>query len=91
MTYPVNEELDMTPYWPDVGSTISANNSMSIEREKEILSTFPVRSQVPPFKYKLFGVANHYGNLTTDTILLMYIRVVIQRKQETGVTLMILE
>lgn len=65
VTYPVNEELDMTPYWPDVGSTISANNSMSIEREKEILSTFPVRSQVPPFKYKLFGVANHYGNLTT--------------------------
>ena len=34
VTYPVNEELDMTPYWPDVGSTISANNSMPIEREK---------------------------------------------------------
>lgn len=65
VTYPVDKELDMTPYWPDVGSTINGNNSMSIEKEKEILSTFPVRSQVPPFKYKLFGVANHYGNLTT--------------------------
>lgn len=65
VTYPVNEVLDMTPYWPDVGSKINENSTMSIEKEQELLKSFPVRNQTPPFKYKLFGVANHFGNLTT--------------------------
>lgn len=65
VTYPVNEVLDMTPYWPDVGSRINENSTMSIEKEQELLKSFPVRNQIPPFKYKLFGVANHFGNLTT--------------------------
>ncbi|RCK63221.1 Ubiquitin carboxyl-terminal hydrolase 4 [Candida viswanathii] len=65
VTYPVNEELDMTPYWPDVGSRINENSTMSIEMEQDLLQSFPIRNQTPPFKYKLFGVANHFGNLTT--------------------------
>ncbi|KAG7662183.1 uncharacterized protein J8A68_004311 [[Candida] subhashii] len=65
VTYPVTKELDLTPYWPDLGTSISSNNPMTIEQEKQVLATLPVRNQIPPFKYKLFGVVNHFGNLTT--------------------------
>lgn len=67
--YPVNEVLDLTPYWPDVGTSVNDNISSSErftkEKEQQILSTLPTRNQQPPFKYKLYGVANHFGNLTT--------------------------
>lgn len=67
--YPVNQVLDLTSYWPPVGTSvnesITTSEVMLIEREQQVLSTLPTRNQVPPFKYKLFGVANHYGNLTT--------------------------
>ncbi|EGW32657.1 uncharacterized protein SPAPADRAFT_51192 [Spathaspora passalidarum NRRL Y-27907] len=67
VTYPVSEELDLTKYWPDVGTSINPSlpSVMSVDKEREMLKTFPVRNQVPPFKYQLFGVANHFGNLTT--------------------------
>ncbi|KAL6450894.1 LOW QUALITY PROTEIN: DOA4 Ubiquitin carboxyl-terminal hydrolase 4 [Candida maltosa Xu316] len=65
VTYPVNEVLDLTPYWADVGSTVNTTNNMTVEQERELLKSFPTRNQSPPFKYKLFGVANHFGNLTT--------------------------
>ncbi|CAH6720218.1 ubiquitin carboxyl-terminal hydrolase 5 [[Candida] jaroonii] len=67
--YPVNDTLDLTKYWPDVGTSVNSNlNSseiMSKEKETQILATLPARNQTPPFRYKLYGVANHYGNLTT--------------------------
>ncbi|QPG76866.1 hypothetical protein FOA43_004260 [Brettanomyces nanus] len=49
--YPENLQLDK--YWPQVKSDF----------ERAELSKLPVRGQVPPFNYKLFGVINHYGNL----------------------------
>lgn len=63
--YPVNETLDLTSYWPQVGTYVSKDHSMDTAKEQQILSTFPQRHQDPPFKYKLYGVVNHYGNLTT--------------------------
>lgn len=67
--YPVNEVLDLTSYWPPVGSSVNPNidpaDIMTPEKEAEILSTLPTRNQVPPFRYKLYAVANHFGNLTT--------------------------
>lgn len=69
ITYPVNDVLDLTSYWPPVGTTLGdslpTSEAMSIEREQQVLNTLPTRNQNPPFKYKLYGVANHYGNLTT--------------------------
>lgn len=67
--YPVNNILDLTSYWPEVGTLVnpSINKSevMPKEKEAQVLATLPARNQVPPFRYKLYGVANHYGNLTT--------------------------
>lgn len=65
--YPVNDELDLTSYWPEVGSYTKEDSStrISVEKERELLATMPVRNQSPPFKYKLYGVVNHFGNLTT--------------------------
>lgn len=67
--YPVNDVLDLTSYWPDVGTSVNdnlkSNEKISEEKERQILSTLPARNQHPPFRYKLYGVANHYGNLTT--------------------------
>ncbi|KAI5954277.1 DOA4 [Candida jiufengensis] len=51
VTYPVDEVLDLTNYWPTDGMNE--------------LGSLPIRNQIPPFKYKLFGVANHFGSLTT--------------------------
>lgn len=67
VTYPVNEILDLTSYWPLVGTYINStgNDPISIEREESLLSSLPSRNQIPPFKYKLYGVVNHFGNLTT--------------------------
>lgn len=65
VTYPVNEVLDLTPYWPQVGTYINPGQSMDVAEEQRILSNFPLRHQTPPFKYKLYGVVNHFGNLTT--------------------------
>lgn len=64
--YPVNETLDLTPYWPPVGTYINTQGekAMDVADEERTLSSFPQRYQVPPFKYKLYGVINHYGNLT---------------------------
>lgn len=67
--YPVGEVLDLTKYWPQVGTqpeaNISPGHAMSSEKEEQILETLPTRNQIPPFRYKLYGVINHYGNLTT--------------------------
>lgn len=67
--YPVGETLDLTKYWPPAGtpgkSDIPADAYISKEAEEQYLSGFPTRNQEPPFRYKLYGVANHYGNLTT--------------------------
>ena len=68
VTYPVTEVLDLTKYWSDIGTTLSdesLENRMTPEEEQQRLKNLPVRNQVPPFKYKLFAVANHFGNLTT--------------------------
>lgn len=65
VTYPVNEVLDLTPYWPQVGTYVNPGQSMDAAEEQRILSKFPLRHQTPPFKYKLYGVVNHFGNLTT--------------------------
>ncbi|KAK6201474.1 uncharacterized protein RJT21DRAFT_120536 [Scheffersomyces amazonensis] len=67
INYPVKETLDLTSYWPEVGTYLDGTNKDSLTREKEeqILSSLPTRNQTPPFRYKLYGVANHFGNLTT--------------------------
>lgn len=67
VTYPVNDILDLTPYWPKVGTVINpkSNDFISKEKEQQIISTLPTRNQQSPFRYKLYGVANHYGNLST--------------------------
>ncbi|KAI3404555.2 DOA4 [Candida oxycetoniae] len=69
VTYPVSDILDLTKYWPAVGSTVSESavngNRMKPEEEQRYLDNLPTRNQQPPFRYKLFGVANHFGNLTT--------------------------
>lgn len=65
--YPVNDVLSMTPYWPSVGSYAvdAPSQIISTDKEQSILDSFPERNQKPPFDYKLYGVANHFGNLTT--------------------------
>ncbi|WPK23550.1 hypothetical protein PUMCH_000791 [Australozyma saopauloensis] len=66
--YPVEETLDMTSYWPKVGShfgSTAATSNIPVNAEKEYLQKLPPRGQEAPFKYKLYGVVNHYGNLTT--------------------------
>lgn len=65
--YPVDRPLDLTPYWPTVATYLDseAPGNMSPQLEKEYLSSLPERNQVAPFKYKLYGVVNHFGNLTT--------------------------
>ena len=63
--YPVSDVLDLTKYWPEVGTSMSSDSAYPPEKESQILSTLPTRNQVPPFRYKLNGVANHFGNLTT--------------------------
>lgn len=67
ITYPVNEVLDLTSYWPEVGTSVNSKSAehMPKDQEQQILSTLPTRNQQPPFRYKLYGVANHFGNLTT--------------------------
>ncbi|CAK7901876.1 ubiquitin carboxyl-terminal hydrolase 4 [[Candida] anglica] len=65
ITYPVNSVLDLTSYWPEVGTTLSENSEMTIEKESQVLSTLPNRNQSPPFRYRLYGVVNHYGTLST--------------------------
>lgn len=67
VTYPVNEVLDLTSYWPPVGTYINPKTAENIDLDKEmlLLSSLPSRNQSPPFKYKLYGVVNHFGNLTT--------------------------
>ncbi|KAG2732413.1 hypothetical protein G9P44_004830 [Scheffersomyces stipitis] len=69
VNFPVKDTLDLTSYWPDVGTSVNSNlkdsEIMSKEKEEQILSTLPSRNQQKPFRYKLYGVANHFGNLTT--------------------------
>ncbi|OBA21197.1 cysteine proteinase [Metschnikowia bicuspidata var. bicuspidata NRRL YB-4993] len=65
--YPVNSDLDLTAYWPTVGTYInsSSTHTMSEREELRCLSNLPERLQSPPFRYRLYGVVNHFGNLTT--------------------------
>lgn len=64
--YPVNDVLDLTRYWPPVGTYMNQSKEMLSEtKERELLSNLPERYQIPPFRYELYGVVNHYGNLTT--------------------------
>ncbi|CDK29363.1 unnamed protein product [Kuraishia capsulata CBS 1993] len=51
--YPL--ELSLDKYWPKVQT----------EQEMHQLAALPMRNQMAPFNYKLFGVVNHYGNLAT--------------------------
>lgn len=65
--YPVNDTLDLTSYWPEAGTNFveDVNQRISKEKEEQILSTLPTRNQKPPFRYKLYGVVNHFGTLST--------------------------
>lgn len=65
--YPVDTVLDLTLYWPPVGTFLDADSSssMSAAKESDVLDHLPPRSQAAPFHYLLYGVVNHYGNLTT--------------------------
>lgn len=68
INYPVNDILDLTSYWPEVGTTMlnqDPSHLMPKEKEQQILSTLPTRNQKPPFRYKLYGVVNHFGTLST--------------------------
>ncbi|CAD1812549.1 Ubiquitin carboxyl-terminal hydrolase family protein [Candida parapsilosis] len=67
VTYPVSETLDLTKYWTKRGTTMGDSGSpkMSLEEETTILESFPVRNQEPPFRYQIYGVANHFGTLST--------------------------
>lgn len=48
-------EVNLDKYWPRVQS----------REEMEKLVKLPMRNQMTPFNYKLFGVVDHFGNLTT--------------------------
>lgn len=65
--YPVRETLDLSNYWPKIGTYINKGTGKEISTEQELkyLSSLATRNQVPPFRYKLYGVVNHFGNLTT--------------------------
>lgn len=65
--YPVNEVLDLTSFWPKLGTYVSEGIEMRIgtEKEAEMIESFPNRAQVSPFRYQLYAVVNHFGNLTT--------------------------
>lgn len=67
VTYPVDEVLDLTSYWPEVGTSLNSNGDSAMDKAKEqqILSTLPSRNQQSPFRYKLYGVVEHFGNLST--------------------------
>ncbi|CDR47706.1 CYFA0S36e00628g1_1 [Cyberlindnera fabianii] len=47
-------KMELTKYWPPFEGS---------EEEAKLMSTLPVRNQVPPFKYRLYAVANHSGSL----------------------------
>lgn len=49
--YPASEELDLLPFWLPTNGLQQLSNS----------SSRPYQS--PPFRYRLYGVANHYGTL----------------------------
>lgn len=65
--YPVDEVLDLTSYWPPVGTYANVGQSghISLENEQQILTSMPTRNQKPPFRYRLYSVVNHFGNLST--------------------------
>lgn len=65
--YPVDEILDLTAYWPLIGTYAKDDqcDRISAQKEQELLATMPVRNQSPPFRYQLYSVVNHFGNLTT--------------------------
>lgn len=68
INYPVGEVLDLTPFWPDVGTATPGQDpaqAMLRAKEEQILSTLPTRNQKPPFRYRLYGVVNHFGTLST--------------------------
>lgn len=67
VNYPVNEILDLTSFWPKLGTYVSEGVEMRIstEKEAEMVESFPDRAQVSPFRYQLYAVVNHFGNLTT--------------------------
>ncbi|GMM33091.1 putative ubiquitin-specific protease [Saccharomycopsis crataegensis] len=48
-----NEMIDLGKFWPQVSSL----------DEQHKLSKFDSRGQVPPFKYRVYGVINHSGTL----------------------------
>ncbi|OWB70070.1 thiol-dependent ubiquitinyl hydrolase activity protein [[Candida] boidinii] len=53
INYPKILKLDK--YWPKIKD----------ENERLKLSGLPLRGQLPPFNYSLFGVVNHFGGLLT--------------------------
>lgn len=67
--FPVNQVLDLTSYWPSTGTPVNAGTNtqdrITKDKEEQILASLPTRNQVPPFKYELYGVVNHFGNLST--------------------------
>ena len=67
--YPVNQVLDLTGYWPSTGTAVNSGTEeqerITKDKEEQILASLPTRNQVPPFKYELYGVVNHFGNLST--------------------------
>ncbi|KAM9891065.1 hypothetical protein OXX69_012403, partial [Metschnikowia pulcherrima] len=49
--YPVNDVLDLTRYWPPVGTYMNQSKEMLSEtKERELLSNLPERYQIPPFR-----------------------------------------
>ncbi|KAH3663432.1 hypothetical protein WICMUC_005958 [Wickerhamomyces mucosus] len=49
-----SKDLDLTSYWPTISS----------DKEREQIESFPPRDQSPPFKYSLYGVSMHMGNFS---------------------------
>jgi len=67
------KDLDLTSYMPFVDANLEAN-----------LPPDDARAQIPPFKYDLYAVTNHFGSLSSghctlfafssDEILIVYSR-----------------
>lgn len=68
VSYPVAQQLDLGRYLPKVGSFLDAEATvprMLVQEETRLMNGFPPRNQMGPFKYQLYAVANHFGNLST--------------------------
>jgi ubiquitin carboxyl-terminal hydrolase 8 len=57
--------LDLTNYMPPPLPMGADKSAMALYGKPQLLTPDDPRRQVPPYKYDLFSVTNHYGTLSS--------------------------